>query len=289
MRVGAHGILTDDSGRTLLRQSTSQTGGWWVPGGRVPHAENPADTVVRRFAAETGLVVETTGLRSVTSAVVPVTGEWSEHNTLILYEVKAVGGTLRDDSGDDDTHRWCDIKDLAGQPMCHTTSTMLRLPATGLPTPPTGRAPAEPPGKLLEQRVGAYAWLTRPDGRVLLTMIPEGYWAAGRWHLPGGGVDFGETPEQGLAREVYEETSQQVRLRGLRGVASRHDPDSVAPDGRPSDFHGINIVWDAEVTHEVPLEILDVGGSTSDLRWFDVAEIEALPKTAAVEAGLALR
>lgn len=293
MRVGAYGILTDDFGRTLLQQSIESSwfaGAWWVPGGGVRHGEDPAATVIREFAEETGLSVEVTGLRSVTSTVVPLTDEWSQHNTLILYEVKAVGGALQDDfDGGNGRNIWQDVSRLAGEPMSPITSTMLGLPATGLPHQFTGRAPTQPPGRLLEQRVGAYAWLTRPDGKVLLTMIPEGYWAAGLWHLPGGGVDFGETPEEGLLREVYEETSQRAELTGLRAVASRHDPESVTPDGRPSDFHGINVIWDAEVTQETPLEIRDIGGSTSDLRWFDVSEIDALPKTVAVEAGLRLR
>ena len=293
MRVGAYGVLIDDSGRTLLRQSTAPSGhagAWWVPGGEVRHGEDPAATVIREFTERTGLAVEVTGLRSATAAVVPMSEQWAQHNTLIVYDVKAVGGALRERiDGDAVRNTWCEAGALAGEPMSPITAAVLDIPAAGLPVPTTGRAPADPPGKLLEQRVGAYAWLTRGDGRVLLTMIPQGYWAAGQWHLPGGGVDFGETPEQGLMREIYEETSQRAELIGLRGVSSRHDTDSVTPDGRPSDFHGINIIWDAEVTEEAPLEIRDIGGSTSDLRWFDPSRIPALPKTPTVEAALRLR
>ena len=82
--------------------------------------------------------------------------------------------------------------------------------------------PAGPPGAV--QRFGAYAVATDPAGRILLTRIAPGYPGAGRWHLPGGGTDHGETPEQALARELVEETSQHGRITGLLGISHRHDP-----------------------------------------------------------------
>ena len=136
----------------------------------------------------------------------------------------------------------------------------------------------------LEQRVGAYAWLTGPDGRVLLTMVPPGYWASGRWHLPGGGVDFGEEPAQTLAREIVEETSQRAVLGPLAQITARHDPESTGPGGAPVDFHGISLIYDGTVPEPSELRIQDVGGSTSEVRWFTMDEIAGLTRTYAVEA-----
>lgn len=47
--------------------------------------------------------------------------------------------------------------------------------------------------------------LRRPDGQVLITERPAGKHLAGCWEFPGGKLDPGETPRDGLARELHEE------------------------------------------------------------------------------------
>jgi 8-oxo-dGTP diphosphatase len=52
--------------------------------------------------------------------------------------------------------------------------------------------------------VAAAALIDR-DGRVLITQRPAGKPMAGLWEFPGGKVKEGETPEQAIIRELYEE------------------------------------------------------------------------------------
>jgi ADP-ribose pyrophosphatase YjhB (NUDIX family) len=41
------------------------------------------------------------------------------------------------------------------------------------------------------------------------------------WNIPGGFVTYAESPEQGMVREMLEETGLQVRLEKLLGVFSQ--------------------------------------------------------------------
>ena len=51
---------------------------------------------------------------------------------------------------------------------------------------------------------------TEPDPRILLTQLAPQCYRAGSWTLPGGGMDFGESPLQTLVREVHEESALQA-------------------------------------------------------------------------------
>ena len=54
-------------------------------------------------------------------------------------------------------------------------------------------------------RLAAYAVIVQ-DGHILLCRVAPGNLGAGLWTLPGGGLEFGESPEVGVVREVEEET-----------------------------------------------------------------------------------
>ncbi|MBL0848534.1 MAG: (deoxy)nucleoside triphosphate pyrophosphohydrolase [Candidatus Liberibacter ctenarytainae] len=57
----------------------------------------------------------------------------------------------------------------------------------------------------------------RSDREVLLSNRPTNKSHVGLWEFPGGKVELGETPEEALARELFEELSITVR------------PDSLIP------------------------------------------------------------
>jgi 8-oxo-dGTP diphosphatase len=59
----------------------------------------------------------------------------------------------------------------------------------------------------------AYCWIARGD-RVLFLRRGPGVFLAGRWELPGGTAEPGESFEATAAREAAEETGLRVRITG---------------------------------------------------------------------------
>lgn len=69
---------------------------------------------------------------------------------------------------------------------------------------------------LVREVVGAL--VHHPDGqRILLVKASRGF-TKGMWNIPGGFVTYGETPEEGMVREMAEETGLSIRLDALLGV-----------------------------------------------------------------------
>lgn len=57
-------------------------------------------------------------------------------------------------------------------------------------------------------------------GRILVTRRPDHVHQGGRWEFPGGKLESGESPEQGLARELNEELG--IRVRSSRPLIRVH-------------------------------------------------------------------
>ena len=57
----------------------------------------------------------------------------------------------------------------------------------------------------------------------------------GEWSIPGGLLEVGETLEQGVERELAEETGLEVRVIELIEVFERIFPAPPAADGKPGD------------------------------------------------------
>jgi 8-oxo-dGTP diphosphatase len=225
---------------------------------------------VREFREETGLDVRILGLNEVTADVsrLPSSGDL-EHIDRIIYDVVPYGGDLRNETaGTTDLVDWAGPAELGAWPLMPFTARLLGRPVDDVrfPNEPDVPPPARPASV---QRFGAYAVATDPDGRVLLTKIADGFPGAGRWHLPGGGTDHGETPVQALARELVEETSQHGRVTGLLEINHRHDPTARGPEGVPVDWHVVRVLFRVMIDKPTPPVVTeDAGGSTAAAGWF---------------------
>ncbi|WP_091555293.1 NUDIX domain-containing protein [Micromonospora pattaloongensis] len=294
-RIAAYAVCTDPEDRVLLVRASPRSGTpgvWSLPGGAVDHGEDPQHTVVRETAAETGLSVTVTGLGDVLADMrsLPHRGV-TIHTDRVIYRASVRGGTLGDRIGHPtDLARWHTREEAKGLPLRPFTASALGLTPDRLdlrpdeaPEFPSFHAVPGPDGLHRAQRFAAYAVATDPARRVLLTRIAAGYPGAGRWHLPGGGTDYGEQPGAALIRELHEETGQAGRLMELLGVASHRDAASLGPEGYPIDWHGVRAFYRVAVDAPAPIAVGDVGGSTCDARWFAPEELTALAADALTE------
>lgn len=265
-RVAAYAVIIRDGRILLSRLSPKVTRSelWTLPGGGLDHGEDPAAAVVREVHEETGLAVTVApGARvySMHNARARFGSKRTDYHALrIVFEgwvaVDAPDPVVQEVDGSTVEAAWHDLAAvLAGE-----------LPVTQL----VSEALAEHQ-HARQQRVAAYALVRRP-GAVLLTRLSGRAHLPGAWTLPGGGIEHGEKPAEGLAREVAEECGVVCRVGELLDV---HDVHLVgtAPTGRTEDYHGIHLIFAGTVAEDAEPRVVEQDGTTDQVAWVGLDEI----------------
>ncbi|HEY4023653.1 MAG TPA: NUDIX domain-containing protein [Pseudonocardiaceae bacterium] len=130
--------------------------------------------------------------------------------------------------------------------------------------------PIDPPPAREVRCVGALIY--RADGRLLLIRRANAP-GRGRWSLPGGRVEAGESDAVAVIREVVEETGLIVTAHELVGSVKRPGPGVIF------DIHDYRC---AAVGGDPA-----AGSDASGLRWVDAAEFAALDGAGALSDLLA--
>jgi ADP-ribose pyrophosphatase YjhB (NUDIX family) len=102
--------------------------------------------------------------------------------------------------------------------------------------------------------------------RVLLTRRTDN----GRWCLPGGQMEPGESAAEACAREVWEETGLRIRVKRLIGVYS--NPHRLIEYADGNRYHVVAMHFEAEPVGGV----LSISDETTDCGYFSPAEIEGM-------------
>ena len=123
------------------------------------------------------------------------------------------------------------------------------------------------------QRVAAYAVIVRDD-RILLSRLAERVTRDELWTLPGGGLDHGEDPRDGVVREVSR------RPACMRRWATGPGPSAHLPgawrDGARVDAHALRIVYDGWVPRGSPEpRVVEVDGSTAEAAWVALDDVRS--------------
>lgn len=109
--------------------------------------------------------------------------------------------------------------------------------------------------------------LIQKGDKYLLVVYAEGDSAAGLWDMPGGRLNEGELPEDGLRRELREEIGVAVTLGPILGTATFTNM---------SKFRNLLILYSASLTDAEPkFELED--GKIERIDWFTKEELLKLP------------
>ena len=113
----------------------------------------------------------------------------------------------------------------------------------------------------------SYAVITQ-DGKILLCRLGAKSADPGLWTLPGGGGEFGESPEETCHRELLEETGLTAELEPFPFVNSR------LFENNDSRVHSVRFFYRARVTGGSLRHEID--GSTDYVAWVPLADATAL-------------
>lgn len=272
-RVAAYAVVLRQRAGTVeillsrLAPRISRGEMWTLPGGGVDHGEDPRDALVREIHEETGLAAAIGERARVYSAHMPRAPRDGQlvdaHAIRIVYDgwvaPDAPAPRVVEVDGSTVDAAWWPLDDvLAGRvPVAASVTDALQ---------------DHRPHRL--QRVAAYAVVVREHAgtrAVLLTRLSARAAHPGRWTLPGGGVDHGERPAAALAREVEEECGLACEVGELLGVHDTHF-EGTAPSGRIEDFHGIHLLFRADVADGEP-RVLEQDGTTDAVAWVPVEDV----------------
>lgn len=266
-RLAAYAVIVRGEQILLSRLSERVTRKelWSLPGGGVDHGEDPRDAVVREVYEETGLNAEVDSTAQVFS--LHVADSWRRgrrvdaHSVRIVYE----GWVPPDAPEPHVTEVDGSTAEAAWKPIAAVLDGT--VPTVGL----VGEALAAY-GVRRRQRTAAYAYVVR-DGEILLTRTSALAPDPGTWHLPGGGIDHGETPKETVRRELWEECGLEGETGELLTVLDHHFT-GTAPNGRAEDFHAIGVIYRATVGAGTP-RVVEEGGTTDEVAWVPLADVAA--------------
>jgi 8-oxo-dGTP diphosphatase len=132
-------------------------------------------------------------------------------------------------------------------------------------------------------RLAAYALIVDETEQILLTWYNGSGRGESCWTLPGGGVEYDETVEQAVIREVLEETGHHVVLHEPLAV---HSFTAAGEPGRPRPFKSVRIVYRATVTGG-SLGTIEVDGTTDYAEWIPLDQIaRAQPRSDVVDVAV---
>ena len=115
-----------------------------------------------------------------------------------------------------------------------------------------------------EMPIAAAAAVVVKEGKILIikrNFDPN----RGKWSIPGGVIEVGETVRESAVREVYEETGLRVKIGKIADVV-----DNIIHEGEKVKYHFVNCDFEAEyISGEVK-----INEEVSDFAWIEEEDME---------------
>ncbi len=116
--------------------------------------------------------------------------------------------------------------------------------------------------------VGMGALIFNNEGKLLLTLRgKKAKNEVGKWEIPGGALEFGETFEQGLKREIKEELDIEIEVGEMLQIC-----DHIIPDEHQ---HWVSPTFMCTIVSGTPT--IQEPEKCDQIGWFTVEEADAMP------------
>ncbi len=127
--------------------------------------------------------------------------------------------------------------------------------------------------------VGVGALIFNEDNKLFLTLRgPKAKNERGTWEIPGGAVEFGETVEDAIVREIQEELGIKIRVKELLQLCNHIIPDEHQ--------HWVSPTFVCELVEGTP--VIKEPEKCSDMGWFSIEEAEKLPLSIVTKQDIAV-
>jgi 8-oxo-dGTP diphosphatase len=117
-----------------------------------------------------------------------------------------------------------------------------------------------------QQKINATAFIPRGSKALVIKRSDKEVFLPGYWELPGGKVDFGETLEEAVVREIGEETGLKIKPGKIYSSFSYITNNGL--------WHVIDAMFVCSI--EDNNDLVKLSDAHSDFKWVDLAEIEGL-------------
>lgn len=116
--------------------------------------------------------------------------------------------------------------------------------------------------------VGVGALILNDEGKLFITLRgPKAKNERGKWEIPGGKVEFGETFKQAIKREMLEEHSIEIEVGEMLQLC-----DHIIPDEKQ---HWVSPTYRCQIVSGEP--VINEPEKCSEFRWVTIEEAEQLP------------